>query len=76
MSRDAAQRSVSSAFELEIGRSDTYDMVDAVPFTDQLSSRDRPIVSADPAEHDVAAVEPLTERLQPSDGRRPQALAG
>ena len=48
-------------------------MLDALPFADQPRAGDRPVIGADPAQNDVAAVELLAERFEALDGLRLQA---
>jgi hypothetical protein len=68
MPRDSAQRLEGSPVKLEISRSNVDQMAHPIPFTDQLCPNGRPKISPNPTQGDVAAVEPLAQRLQPGHG--------
>ena len=64
---DGGERAVGPPLELEAVGQHRDDVLDALVLPDQPGPGDRPVVGADPAQDDVAAVELLAQRLQPGD---------
>ena len=73
---DRRERSVGPPFILEAICQHRDHVLDALVFPDQPGASDRPVVGADPAKRDVAAVELLAQRLQPGDRLGFQAAIG
>ena len=73
---DGGERLVGAALPFVAVVQHRDGVLDALPFADQPRAGDRPVVGADPAQNDVAAVELLAERFEPLDRLRLQAAIG